>query len=76
MFNKLKRLAKSKYHTDIFYMNVSIVKRTWQILREVLNRQPNHNKQNELFVIGDIETNKKKTLPTVLHILCKHREIY
>ena len=35
MFNKLKRLAKSKYYTDILYMNVSNVKRTWQILREV-----------------------------------------
>ena len=57
MFNKLKILAKSKYYTDIFYMNVSNVKQTWQIRREVLNRQPNHNKQNELFVIGNIETN-------------------
>ena len=54
MFNKLKRLIKSKYDTDIFSMNVSNVKRTWQILREVLNRQPNHNKQNEIFVIGNI----------------------
>ena len=62
MFNKLKRLAKSKYYTDIFYMNVSNVKRTWQILREVLNRQPNHNKQNELFVIGNIETNNKNDI--------------
>ena len=53
MFNKLKRLAKSKYYN---------VKRTWQILREVLNRQPNHNEQNELFVIGDIETNNKKDI--------------
>ena len=62
MFTKLKRLAKSKYYTDILYMNVSNVKRTWQILREVLNRQPNHNKQNELFVIGDIKTNNKKDI--------------
>ena len=51
MFNKLKRLIKSKYYTDIFSMNVSNVNRTWQILRVVLNRQPNHNKQNEIFVI-------------------------
>ena len=62
MFNKLKRLIKSKYYTDIFSMNVSNVKRTWQILREVLNRQPNHNKQNEIFVIGNIETNNKKDI--------------
>ena len=62
MFNKLKRLAKSKYYKDIFYMNVSNVKRTWQILREVLNRQPNHTKQNEQFVMGNIETNNKKDI--------------
>ena len=62
MFNKLKRVAKSKHYTDIFYMNVSNVKRTWQILHEVLNRQPNQNKQNELFVIGNIETNNKKDI--------------
>ena len=62
MFNKLKKLIKSKYYTDIFAMNVSNVKRTWQILREVLNRQPNHNKQNEIFVIGNIETNNKKDI--------------
>ena len=62
MFNKLKRLIKSKYYTDIFSMNVSNVKLTWQILREVLNRQPNHNKQNEIFVIGNIETNNKKDI--------------
>ena len=43
-------------------MNVSNVKRTWQILRKVLNRQPNHNKQNEIFVIGNIETNSKKDI--------------
>ena len=41
-------------------MNISNVKRTWQILHEVLNKQPNHTKQNELFVIGNIETNKKQ----------------
>ena len=62
MFTKLKRLAKSKYYTDLFYMNISNVKRTWQILREVLNKQPNHNKQNELFVIGNIETNNKQDI--------------
>ena len=62
MFNKLKRLIRSKYYTDIFSMNVSNVKRTWQILREVLNRQPNHNKQNEIFVIGNIETNNKNDI--------------
>ena len=62
MFTKLKRLTKSKYYTDIFYMNISNVKRTWQILREVLNRQPNHNKQNELFVIGNSETNNKQDI--------------
>ena len=66
MFTKLKRLAKSKYYTDLFYMNISNVKRTWQILRELLNKQPNHNIQNELFVIGNIETKTNKTLPTVL----------
>ena len=33
-----------------------------QILREVLNKQPNHNKQNELFVIGNIETNNKQDI--------------
>ena len=38
------------------------MKRTRQILREVLNRQPNHNKQNEIFVIGNIETNNKKNI--------------
>ena len=54
MFNKFKRLIKSKYYTDIFSMNVSNVKWTWQIPREELNRQPNHNKQNEIFVIGNI----------------------
>ena len=58
MFNKLKRLIKSKYYTDIFSMNVCNVKRTC----EVLNRQPNHNKQNEIFVIGNIETNNKKDI--------------
>ena len=62
MFTKLKRLTKSKYYTDIFYMNIGNVKRTWQILREVLNRQPNHNKQNELFVIGNSETNNKQDI--------------
>ena len=62
MFNKLKILIKSKYYTDIFSMNVSNVKRTWQILREVLNRQPNHNRPNEIFVIGNIETNNKKDI--------------
>ena len=62
MFTKLKRLAKSKYYTDLFYMNMSNVKRTWQIFREVLNKQPNHNKQNELFVIGNIETNNKQDI--------------
>ena len=64
MFTKLKRLAKSKCYTDLFYMNISNVKRTWQILREVLNKQPNlnHNKQNELFVIGNIETNNKQDI--------------
>ena len=62
MFTKLKRLAKSKYYTDLFYMNTSNVKRTWQILREVLNKHPNHNKQNELFVIGNIETNNKQDI--------------
>ena len=44
-------------------MNVSNVKRKWQILRDVLNRQPNHNKQqNEIFVIVNIETNNKKDI--------------
>ena len=62
MFTKLKRLAKSKYYTDILYMSISNVKRTWQILRDVLNKQPNHNKQNELFVIGNIETNNKQDI--------------
>ena len=62
MFNKLKILIKSKYYTDLFSTNVSNVKRTWQILREVLNRQPNHNKQNEIFVIGNVETNNKKDI--------------
>ena len=38
------------------------MKRTRQILREVLNRQPNHNKQNEIVVIGNIETNNKKEI--------------
>ena len=56
----LKRLIKTTYYTDLFSMNFSIVKRTWQILREVLNRQPNHNKQNEICVIGNIETNNQK----------------
>ena len=59
MFNKLKRLDKSKHYTDIFYMNISNVKRTWQILRELLNRQPTYDIQNELLVIGNIETNNK-----------------
>ena len=43
-------------------MHISNVKRTWQILREVLNKQPNHNKQNELFVLGNIETNNKQDI--------------
>ena len=45
ILNKLKMLAESNYYIDIVYMDVSNVKRTWKILCEVLNRQPNHNKQ-------------------------------
>ena len=67
IFNKLKRLIKSKYYTDIFPMNVSNVKRTWQILREVLNRQPNHNKKKKIFVIGNIDTNNKKDIANGLN---------
>ena len=53
-------------------MNVSNIKRTWQILREVLNRQPNHNKQNEQFVnnIGDIETNNEKDIANGFNTFC------
>ena len=45
-----------------YNIDISNVKRLWQILREVLNRQLNHNKQNELFVIENIETNNKQDI--------------
>ena len=59
LFNKLKRIAKKNYYTMLFAQNVRNIKRTWQLLREVLNTQPKHNVLEEVFLIGNRETDNK-----------------
>ena len=62
LFNKLKRIAKKNYYTMLFAQNVRNIKHTWQLLHEVLNTQPKHNILEEVFLIGNRETDNKKEI--------------
>ncbi len=37
-FNKLKRSVKAKYYKDLLEKNTGNLKRTWQIMRESMNK--------------------------------------
>ena len=62
VFNKLKRAAKKKYYTETFAQNVNNIKRTWQLLREALNKKPMHSKYEDAFLIGNTEVTNKKEI--------------
>ena len=46
----------------LFAQNVRNIKHTWQLLREVVNTQPKHNILEEVFLIGNRETDNKKEI--------------
>ena len=61
LFTKIKRLAKAKYYTEIFEYNVNDMKRTWQILRKAINKQPIKSNITDTFIVGNNEiTDKRK----------------
>ena len=62
VFNKIKRAAKKKYYTESLAQNVNNIKRTWQLLREALNKKPLHSKYEDAFLIGNIEVTNKKEI--------------
>ena len=58
---KFKRSAKAKYYTEIFEHNVNDMKRTWQIIRKAINKQPTKSNITDTFIIGNNEiTDKRK----------------
>ena len=62
VFNCIKRSAKSNYYTDIFAINVNNIKRTWELLRQALNKQTKRSPLNDTFLIGNNETNRKEEI--------------
>ena len=62
VFNRTKRSAKSNYYTDIFAININNIKRTWELLRQALNKQTKRSQLNDTFLIGNNETNSKEEI--------------
>ena len=59
LFTTIKRSAKAKYYTEIFEHNVNDMKRTWQILRQAINKQPMKSHITDTFIIGNNEITDK-----------------
>ena len=62
VFNRIKRSAKSNYYTDIFAISINNIKRTWELLRQALNKPTKRSQLNDIFLIGNNETNSKEEI--------------
>ena len=62
LFNKIKRMAKNRYYTEVFAQNVNNIKRTWQLLRDAINIKSCQSAPAEAFIVGDKEITNKQDI--------------
>ena len=56
MYRRLLRIQKTRYYTDMFNNNKSNIKKTWEVLNEVIHRSKDKSSIPTIMKINNIET--------------------
>ena len=69
IFNKLKRIRKKNYYTEIFYKYKNDIRKTWRTLNSISGRSNDKSSLNDTFIIN---TNVTKYHTDIANGFCKY----